>query len=340
MAEALKQQRALARRMSVDSDAHVKHEAPVFVASEFWDQQPRRAAEQMMARNLPKYIAFFGDGAFTPLEEASDLVSQAAWFKRYIGPFQPIGASDRQQAMDICKVLTYERVERGGELFAKGEQVGAFAVVLSGAVRLSGDPRNREDVIKTGGEAFGEEALAEEKDADCEASASATADCECEVLVLSREAHLWCLGLQEQREMRMRADMLSRIPMLKHYSCHQRTALASAFQHVSFPTDITIVEDAASSRDLYILVEGRISVQKRLRVGGVRSYDLELKVLRAGALFGGDRFGSGLEVFEGLSFSSQGAVECLVLSTDQRLLDTSARSWWSRSSRAIRPRSR
>jgi hypothetical protein len=155
MAEALKQQRALARRMSVDSDAHVKHEAPVFVASEFWDQQPRRAAEQMMARNLPKYIAFFGDGAFTPLEEASDLVSQAAWFKRYLGPFQPVGGSDRQQAMDICKVLTYERVERGGELFAKGEQVGAFAVVLSGAVRLSGDPRNREDVIKTGGEAFG-----------------------------------------------------------------------------------------------------------------------------------------------------------------------------------------
>eukprot|EP01047_Picozoa_sp_COSAG01_P054416 COSAG01_NODE_5944_length_3940_cov_25.762822_2_plen_282_part_00 len=147
-------------------------------------------------------------------------------------------------------------------LCTKGQPVGAFYVVVSGSVRATGDPlRADADLIEgqwCGAEAMmhrpgtggGSPALAtcnaylevSELEPEPEPGLAAVAEASSGVvgtgdeegggpthtavvtlLRLSRADHEGVQRRQQQREHRMYADVLARLPMLKHYSCAART---------------------------------------------------------------------------------------------------------------------
>lgn len=310
----------------------------IFVASEFLAQEPLRAAKAAMMRERRAYTVLFGkpaeDRSPDELSAGAELIQHAAWFESCFAPYRSRVTSAHEQAFDLGRaagVVTYEPVSDGAQvLCTKGRTVDAFFVIISGAVHVSGDPLVAPHE-RAEGQWFGVEALVPPKeDAPAQTAAGhvrlAAGSGKLTLLKISRGGHLAAMGLQRQRQYRAYADVLGRLPMLSHYTCAQRTKLANSFSHVAFKTDEIVVHNAAHDSNLYVLLKGAVEVRKRMRVGPAEEYDLELKVLDEGDLFGGDRFNSGLQLFQDLSFVAVQAIECLQLSTDHRLLDARART--------------
>lgn len=106
----------------------------------------------------------------------------------------------------------------------------------------------------------------------------------------------------------------------------RRRRLAQCWSHVIFATDETIVANAATDRELFVLLEGSVRARKLLHLGPAEDYSLDLKVMEVGDVFGGDRFACGLPLFQDLSFIAVGSVQCLQLTRVDRRLDSRARS--------------
>ena len=313
----------------------------VFVASEFFAREPQRRAWEAMRRDHAEYEELFGpppeERAEPQLERAAEIIAAAPWFAESFAALRSESTSKAEQAMDLARAMrlvTYEPVAEPPNLCTKGEPVPAFMVIVRGSVAATDDPLvmhpSSGSRTMKGGQWFGTEALTPPDPFNAGVANAATSNIRptgerLVLLQLLRTDHLRTLAVQSQREHRLYADVLARVPMLKHYSCRQRTALAATFNHAKFIDGETVVEDASRSKAFFVLLRGCVKVRKTLHVGVGLSYPIDLKVLHEGDIFGGDRFSSGLAVFRDLSFIAQGAIECLALSSDHRLLDGRAR---------------
>ena len=321
-------------------DAH----PDIFVSSEFFAKEPQRRASEAMRRNHSAYLELFAKPPEERLEaelaRAGVVIAEAPWFLESFSALRSQGTTKAEQARDLARTMnlvTYEPL--WGEppaLCVKGEPVEAFDVIVHGSVQMTDDPLVMTDAagsgarVLHGGQWFGNEALVPPDDfnagvANASSSNVHSTGVKLILLRLLRKEHLQMLGVQKTREHQLYADLLSSLPMLKHCTCAARTALASAFYHVKFGDGETIIENAATSKDFFVLLRGSVKVRKTLYVGPGLSYPIDLKVLHEGDVFGGDRFSSRLPVFENLGFVSQGAIECIQLSSDHRMLDVRAR---------------
>ena len=316
----------------------------IFVSSEFFAKEPQRRAAEAMRRDHEQYMELFSKA---PEERSEDelravgaIIADAPWFAMNFAPLRSKGTTKVEQARDLARTMvlvTYEPL--GGEppcLCTKGEPVESFDVIVHGSVQVTDDPLVMTDVagsgarVLHGGQWFGTEALVPPDPfnaglANASSSNVRSTGVKLTLLRLLRTEHIQLLAVQKTREHELYADLLSSLPMLKHYSCRARTELAAAFSHARFGDGDVIVENAATSKAFFVLMRGSVKVRKTLHVAAGLSYPIDLKVLHEGDIFGGDRFSTRMPVFDNLSFVSQGAIECMQLSSDHRLLDGRAR---------------
>jgi hypothetical protein len=255
----------------------VEERPAIFVASEFFAKEPLRVAREAMLRERRAYEHLFakpvversaveldaGERRVLPcpfqqlgqpwrlprswcdLVPGAELVRGTAWFARCFAPLRAQATSAAEQAADLARVAVLVTIEPGStaadEPLCRRGELCAFHVVVAGAVRVAAtalaDAHERAE-----GEWIGRECLAPLKDGIPASTAAAdilpaTGRGTLTLLRISIEDHRSALGLQRQRQYRTYADVLARLPMLKHYSCAQRTALANSFEHVTFPTD-------------------------------------------------------------------------------------------------------
>lgn len=316
----------------------------IFVASEFFSKEPQRRASEAMRRDHAQYTAVFKK----PTEERSeedvrrvgDIIVEAPWFGQNFAHLRADGTTEAEQARDLARLIflvTYEPVgNEPPQLCTKGEPVESFDVIVNGSVQVTDDALVMTEAagsraqILHGGQWFGSEALVPPDPVGSrvvnESSSNVrSTSVRLSLLRLLRDDHLQLLEVQKARQHQLYADLLCNLPMLKHYSCRGRTELATAFSHARFADNEVIVKDAAASKTFYVLVQGSVKVRKTLSVAPGLSYPVDLKVLHEGDIFGGDRFSTRMPVFENLSFIAQGAIKCIQLSSDHRLLDGQAR---------------
>jgi CRP-like cAMP-binding protein len=316
----------------------------IFVASEFFAKEPQRRAAEAMRRDHTQYIALFKkspeDRSEDEVRQVGKIIVDAPWFAQNFARLRSDGTTDVDQARDLARsmvLVTYEPL--GSELSllcSKGEPVESFDVIVNGSVQMTDDPLVMTDVagsraqVLHGGQWFGSEALVPPDPlasgvVNASSSNVRSTGVRLTLLRLLRTDHMRLLEVQKMRQRQLYADILSSLPMLKHYSCRGRTELAAAFSHASFADSEVVVENAATSKSFYVLMQGSVKVRKTLSVAPGLSYPVELKVLQEGDIFGGDRFSTRAPVFENLSFVAQGSIKCMQLSPDHRLLDARAR---------------
>ena len=316
----------------------------IFVASEFFAKEPQRRASEAMRRDHNQYISLFKkspeDRSEEEVRQVGDIIVDAPWFAQNFAHLRCDGTTVVEQARDLARsiiLVTYEPL--GSELpllCCKGEPVESFNVIVNGSVAMTDDPLVMDDVARSraqvlhGGQWFGSEALVPPDPhatgvVNASSSNVRSTGVRLSLLRLLRGDHMRLLEVQKTRQHQLYADLLSSLPMLKHYSCRGRTELATAFSHASFDDSEVIVDNAAVSKSFYVLMQGSVKVRKKISVASGLSYTVELKVLQEGDIFGGDRFSTRMPVFENLSFVAQGAIACMALSPDHRLLDARAR---------------
>ena len=202
------------------------------------------------------------DRSAEQLQQVNKYMSQVSFFRQL---------TDEQQKLELCRYITFERVQRGDIVFQEGSHGVTFYIIFSGAVKiLVVDDRFKATpghlgscvAVLEDGDSFGELALL----GNGERKATAQAAMDTLMLKVEKEHYETSLGHVHAVEHATRVNFLQRVFLFNDWDDEMLTKLAMVVSCRKYPKHSTIIQQGTMTNYMYFIVSGKCRILKRMEL--------------------------------------------------------------------------